>query len=71
MRGEIVIVIAPPQAEALVSVADAESLLRDALARLSVKDAVNEVAHVTGRPRREIYRAALALSKHGKNGAPR
>jgi 16S rRNA (cytidine1402-2'-O)-methyltransferase len=71
LRGEIVIVIAPPQAEALVSVADAESLLRDALARLSVKDAVNEVAHVTGRPRREIYCAALALGKDGKNGAPR
>src|SRR5262249_17008092 len=71
LRGEIVIVIAPPRAEAQVSVADAESLLRDALARLSVKDAVNEVAHVTGRPRREIYRAALSLSKDGNNGAPR
>jgi 16S rRNA (cytidine1402-2'-O)-methyltransferase len=74
-RGEIVVVIAPPQAAVQTTAAEAEVLLRDALQRLSLKDAVGEVAHVTGRPRREVYRCALALSKDGKkdsnDGAPR
>ena len=74
-RGEIVVVIAPPQAAVQTSAAEAEVLLRDALQRLSLKDAVGEVAHVTGRPRREVYRCALALNKDAKkdadHGAPR
>src|SRR6266700_2259457 len=74
-RGEIVVVVAPPQAAVQTSAAEAEVLLRDALQRLSLKDAVGEVAHVTGRPRREVYRCALALSKDAKkdpnDGAPR
>jgi 16S rRNA (cytidine1402-2'-O)-methyltransferase len=74
-RGEIVVVIAPPQAAVQTTAAEAEDLLRDALQRLSLKDAVSEVAHVTGRPRREVYRCALALSKDAKkdsnDGAPR
>ena len=37
--------------------------MRQALARLSVKDAVAEVAAVTGLPRREVYQRALALAK--------
>jgi 16S rRNA (cytidine1402-2'-O)-methyltransferase len=61
-RGEIVIVIAPPAAEAGVPDADAiDDMLRRALSRSSVKDAVGEVAAATGLPRREIYQRALAL----------
>jgi 16S rRNA (cytidine1402-2'-O)-methyltransferase len=37
--------------------------LRGALARVSVKEAVGEVATATGRPRREVYQRALALAK--------
>jgi 16S rRNA (cytidine1402-2'-O)-methyltransferase len=70
-RGEIVIVIAPPATAAPVSEAEADSLLRAALLRVSLKDAVGEVADATGLPRREIYQRALALSKESKNGAPR
>jgi 16S rRNA (cytidine1402-2'-O)-methyltransferase len=80
-RGEIVVVIAPPQAAAPMSAAEAEGLLRDALARLSLKDAVSQIAQVTGRPRREVYQRALALSKElaptkqakkpAEHGAPR
>ena len=57
-RGEIVIVVAPPADEA-TDAAEVDELLRRALARVSVKDAVGEVALATGRPRREVYQRAL------------
>jgi 16S rRNA (cytidine1402-2'-O)-methyltransferase len=63
-RGEIVVVIAPPEpSETATDASSLDALLRDALARLSVKEAVGEIAAVTGRPRREVYQRALALSK--------
>ena len=61
-RGEIVLVIAPPAAEK-VDDADVDALLRKALTRVSVKEAVAEVAAVTGRPRRKVYQRALDLTK--------
>jgi 16S rRNA (cytidine1402-2'-O)-methyltransferase len=61
-RGEIAIVVAPP-GEDVSSNEDIDALLRNALARVSVKDAVGEIALATGRPRREVYQRALALSK--------
>jgi 16S rRNA (cytidine1402-2'-O)-methyltransferase len=60
-RGEIVIVVAPP-ADDEGQADDVDDLLRRALARVSVKDAVGEVALATGRPRREVYQRALALA---------
>ncbi|MFL6796457.1 MAG: 16S rRNA (cytidine(1402)-2'-O)-methyltransferase [Xanthobacteraceae bacterium] len=60
-RGEIVIVIAPPPDEEPIGAADLETLLRSALQRLSVKEAVAEVAAVSGAPRRAVYERALAL----------
>ena len=60
--GEIVIVIAPPPAPAR-DAADLDALLRQALGRVSVKEAVGEIAAVTGRPRREVYQRALALAE--------
>jgi 16S rRNA (cytidine1402-2'-O)-methyltransferase len=38
-------------------------LLRAALARISLKDAVAEVAAATGEARRAVYSRALALTK--------
>ncbi len=69
-RGEIVIVVAPP-AEDDGQADDVDDLLRRALARVSVKDAVGEVALATGRPRREVYQRALALAndKDSNDGA--
>src|SRR5471032_1006886 len=67
-RGEIVIVVAPP-AEDDGTADDLDDLLRRALARVSVKDAVGEVALATGRPRREVYQRALELEKDGSDGA--
>lgn len=63
-RGEIVIVIAPPNEEAqALGEADLDRLLADAMARLSIKDAVAEVASATGQPRRDVYQRALTLAK--------
>jgi 16S rRNA (cytidine1402-2'-O)-methyltransferase len=62
-RGEFVLVIAPPTALALASEDDADALLRAALARTSLKDAVGEVAVATGLPRRTLYQRALALTE--------
>ena len=67
-RGEIAIVIAPPDPREESAAIDLDALLRPALDRLSVKDAVAEVAAVTGRPRREVYQRALALSEDRDHG---
>jgi 16S rRNA (cytidine1402-2'-O)-methyltransferase len=69
IRGEFVLVIAPPQAGEMPSAEDTETLLRAALARVSLKDAVAEVAAATGLPRRELYQRALALTKEPGRGA--
>ena len=61
-RGEFVVVVAPPREEETPA-ADVDDLLRRALARVSVKDAVGEVALATGRPKREVYQRALELTK--------
>ena len=68
-RGEFVIVIAPPAEETAKS-EDVDALLRTALARTSVKDAVGEVAMATGQPRRDVYRRALELAKERGDAAP-
>ncbi len=62
-RGEIVLVISPPPAAAQPSAGETDSLLRAAMARVSLKDAVSEVADVTGIPRRTLYQRALELAK--------
>jgi 16S rRNA (cytidine1402-2'-O)-methyltransferase len=62
-RGEIVVVVAPPSEAEQQQAGDLDELLRRALARVSVKDAVSEVAMATGRPRREVYERALALAE--------
>lgn len=61
VRGEIVLIVAPPSAPERPEAADLDALLRDALARLSVKEAASEVAAATGASRRELYARALAL----------
>jgi 16S rRNA (cytidine1402-2'-O)-methyltransferase len=62
-RGEFVLVIAPPSIEQQPSGDDADELLRQALARASLKDAVGEVAMATGLPRRALYQRALELTR--------
>jgi len=70
-RGEIALVIAPAARQAAdAEPAEIDDLLRAALARSSVKDAVAEVAMLTGQSRRELYRQALALRGESGNDAP-
>jgi 16S rRNA (cytidine1402-2'-O)-methyltransferase len=63
-RGEFVLVIGPPAANTqIMAQHDLDDLLRSALKRDSVKDAVAHAVEVSGRPRREIYARALELAK--------
>jgi 16S rRNA (cytidine1402-2'-O)-methyltransferase len=63
-RGEFVIVIAPPaDDEQKASAEDIDAMLRQTLARSSLKDAVAAIADATGQPRKDIYRRALQLVK--------
>jgi 16S rRNA (cytidine1402-2'-O)-methyltransferase len=62
LRGEIVLVIGPPAPEQ-PSEEDTDRLLRQALRRVSLKDAVGEIAAMTGLPRRDLYQRALALAE--------
>jgi 16S rRNA (cytidine1402-2'-O)-methyltransferase len=68
-RGEIALVIAPPDPqERIVEGEELDDLLRQALGRHSVKAAVAEIAAVTGLPRRAVYQRALALTtEHGRD----
>lgn len=63
-RGEIVVVIGPPGAETEAAAGDAiGERLRIALAELSLKEAVAQVAAETGQPRRKVYARALELTR--------
>jgi 16S rRNA (cytidine1402-2'-O)-methyltransferase len=63
-RGEFVLVIGPPQADAkIMAEHDLDDLLRASLARDSLKDAVGYAVELSGRPRREIYARALELAR--------
>ena len=62
-RGEFVLVIGPPPADAAVMAEqELDDLLRASLQRDSVKDAVAHAVELSGRPRREIYARALELA---------
>jgi 16S rRNA (cytidine1402-2'-O)-methyltransferase len=68
-RGEFVLVIGPPDANADIVDDDAlDALLRAALARSSVKDAVAEAVALSGRARRDVYARALELAKDRDDG---
>jgi 16S rRNA (cytidine1402-2'-O)-methyltransferase len=63
-RGEFVLVIGPPAADAHALTDEAlDDVLRDQLAQHSVKDAVAHSVELSGRPRREVYARALELAK--------
>ena len=61
-KGEIVIVVGPPEKRAPLCAHEVDAMIENALARTTLKDAVAEVVSITGLPRREIYARALELS---------
>jgi len=62
LRGELVVVVGPPQASAATADdAAVDRLLADALPRMSLADAADAVAAATGRRRKDVYARALAL----------
>src|SRR5262249_27618554 len=66
-RGEFVVVVGPPEKrDAAMSDAELDQALRAALVQRSVKDAVAEIAAISGRGKRDVYARALELSKPGK-----
>lgn len=65
-KGEVVVVIGPPSESAAEHTpVDIDAHLRQALATMSLRDAVDAVAGATGRKRREVYARALALNLEG------
>jgi 16S rRNA (cytidine1402-2'-O)-methyltransferase len=61
-KGEVVLVIGPPQEE-MTSDTDIEHSLAKLLATHSVKEAASIVAEQSGRPRKDVYTLALKLVK--------
>ena len=65
-KGEMVVILGPPAPETAIGEAEveagaADAQLREALARLSVREAAELVAAQIGAPRRVLYRRALHL----------
>jgi 16S rRNA (cytidine1402-2'-O)-methyltransferase len=67
-RGEFVVVVGPPAAEAPVEAEDLDALLRQALATESLKNAVEAVVAATGHKRRLVYQRALSLTRSEADG---
>ncbi len=61
-RGEIVVVVAPPSADAAPAF-DLDAALRAALATMRTAEAASAVAVASGLPRRVVYARALALGQ--------
>lgn len=62
VKGEIVMMIAPADQTVEHSIADVETMLRDALKTQSVRDAVNSVSVVTGTKKNDVYNLALKMT---------
>ncbi len=61
-KGEIVVLVGPPGAEARGSEEEIDARLTTALETLSVKDAAAIVSAATGQPRRKVYARAIELT---------
>ena len=62
-RGEIVVLVGPPDEPEPAGEAEIDARLGEALATMSVRDAAALVAEATDAPRRTVYRRALAVSR--------
>ena len=64
-KGEVVIVIAPPEKSVAEYTTDVEAALAEALKKLSVKEAAAKLAKQSGLPRQYLYTRALELKGKG------
>lgn len=64
-RGEIVLLIGPPDAAASTDPAEIDARLSRALETLSIRDAAAMVAEAMGLPRKQIYQRALDMAGRG------
>lgn len=64
-RGEVTVLISPPRGAAVPDEQEIDAMLHDAMASLSRRDAVQNIADLTGMPRKKIYARALSLAEEG------
>lgn len=62
-RGEFVVLVGPPPPADAAGTDEIDDALKAALSSLSVREAAQAVAYITGAPRRQIYQRALELKK--------
>jgi 16S rRNA (cytidine1402-2'-O)-methyltransferase len=62
-KGEIVVVVGPPAQGPALDDQALDTLIGDALANMSLRDAAEAVAGSTGLPKKQIYARALELAK--------
>jgi len=62
-KGEVVIVVGPPAERTGTDDDEVDRALTHALDQLSLREAVAAVTYLSGRPRREVYARALALTR--------
>ncbi|PHS29414.1 MAG: 16S rRNA (cytidine(1402)-2'-O)-methyltransferase [Robiginitomaculum sp.] len=63
LRGEMVLVIGPPDDEGQWDEAQIDTALTEAMTHQSLKGAVDEISKMCGQPRRLVYRRALDIQK--------
>ena len=68
-RGEVVLLVAPPDegARQIAPAEDLDARLRAALALHSVKDAASVVSAQTGQPRRQVYARAIEIAAQDRS----
>jgi 16S rRNA (cytidine1402-2'-O)-methyltransferase len=68
VRGEIVLVIGPPEPQAPPEAADVDTLLRKLMAEMPVAKAATEAARITGLNRKDLYRQMVEIRGSNSGG---
>jgi 16S rRNA (cytidine1402-2'-O)-methyltransferase len=68
VKGEIVLLVAPPQAEEAPGEVEVEALLRELSATMPTAKAAAEAARLTGLGRKDLYQRLLDLKETGGGG---
>ena len=66
-RGEVTVLISAAPMEDAPSEAELDAMLRDAMVGMSRRDAVQNIAELTGLPRKQVYARALLLGEEPLN----